>query len=186
MILTPSLERQIIDTIQEDPTETLILPDWAYGRDGRVVVLDDGLPVDLHRYLFDRMIRPLCYRERMFDRSGVEGNVNPFLFDVPLVGLSPATACPRGHAYEGNEAPPNSRGYRCRICLRAAIARDNERRRGRAGIANADKEFCPRDHPYTPENTVIFKDGKRRCRTCRNERNAKYMRDIRAIGKEAA
>lgn len=34
------------------------------------------------------------------------------------------------------------------------------------------KEFCPEGHPYDDENTIVYLDGKRRCRTCRAAWNA--------------
>lgn len=36
-----------------------------------------------------------------------------------------------------------------------------------ARIHNRDKKVCPHGHRYTKANTLIFSDGKRRCRTCR-------------------
>lgn len=35
------------------------------------------------------------------------------------------------------------------------------------GLSNADKSRCPYGHRYTKANTLVFADGKRRCRTCR-------------------
>lgn len=29
------------------------------------------------------------------------------------------------------------------------------------------KTHCPKGHKYTPENTYVFGDGRRRCRPCR-------------------
>ena len=181
MILTPELEQQIIDEILADPTEELILPDWAYGSDGRVVVLVDGLPIDLHRHLFNRLIRPLGYHERLWQTPHADSrNVNPWIMEVRTIGSgSPRTHCAKGHAYEGNEAPPNSRGYRCATCLKALLGIHD------FGHANARKTHCPQKHEYTPENTLIGKDGKRRCRTCRRTRNAAYMRRLRSITKES-
>lgn len=168
MILTPEIEQKIIGTIMEDPTVPTVLPEHAYGRDGRVVVLVDGLPIDLHRHLHNVMIRPLGYHERMHRTPGVDPkNVNPYLFIIPLTTKSPATHCRKGHAYEGNEAPPNSRGYRCLTCLR------DSRKTGT--VANRDKTQCPQGHDYTDENTIKGKDGRRRCRICKNTRNAAYM-----------
>lgn len=170
MILTPEIEQKIIAAIEADPVAEVILPDHAYGAGGRVVVLVDGLPIDLHRHLYNVLIRPLGYHERMVRTPGHNPrNVNPYLFGVPLTRKSPRTHCNKGHAYEGNEAPPNSRGYRCLTCLR------DSRRQPGAGVANRDKTHCPHNHEYTPENTITGKDGRRRCRTCKNERNAAYM-----------
>lgn len=41
--------------------------------------------------------------------------------------------------------------------------------KGRRVSANASVTHCPYGHEYTKENTIMYKDGKRRCRTCRNE-----------------
>jgi len=181
MILTPELEQQIVEAIQTDPADELILPDWAYGKDGRVVVLVDGLPIDLHRHLYNLLIRPLGFHERLWQTpNGDRRNVNPWIMEVRQVGTgSPRTHCGKGHAYEGNEAPPNSRGYRCLTCYR-----DSYRKEGQT--PNRDKTHCPANHEYTPENTRIGKDGRRRCIQCTRTRNAAYMRRRRAPRKEAS
>lgn len=177
MILTPTIEAQLTHEIEEHPARSLILPEWAYGPDMRVVVEVDGIPIDLHRHLHNTLIRPLGYHERMW-QQGERGNVNPHLFLVVAGRKRPETSCPNGHDYEGNEAPPNARGYRCLTCLR------DSRRDPDAGIANSEKTHCPSNHKYTKENTLIGKDGKRRCRTCRRDRNRDYMRALRALTKE--
>lgn len=41
----------------------------------------------------------------------------------------------------------------------------SERKRNPASL----KTHCVHGHQYTPENTVIDKSGRRRCRTCKNE-----------------
>lgn len=175
MILTPEIEQQILDAIAADPTEPVTLPDWAYGKDGRCVILVDRIPIDLHRHLYGKLIRPLGYRERTL-QCGPVGNVNPYLFGVPLTGQPLRTHCNKGHAYAGNEAPPNSRGYRCLTCLR-----DSYRKTG--STPNGMKTQCPSNHDYTPENTITGKDGRRRCRTCKNTRNAAAMRRRRKESK---
>lgn len=172
MILTPEIEQKIISAIKAEPDRALVLPDHAYGSNGRVIVLIDGLPIDLHRHLHEVLIRPLGHHERMHDTSGVEGNVNPHLFRVIAGKKSPNTHCPSGHAYEGNEMPPNSRGYRCRTCYL------NSRPKG-AGTANRDKTHCPYGHEYAEGNTIHDSTGRRRCRTCRNSRNRRYMANRR-------
>jgi hypothetical protein len=174
VILTPDIEASIVSAIRADPTKVVVLPEHAYGPDGRVVVLVDGLPIDLHRHLHNTLIRPLGYHETMKRLPWVSRlNVNPHLFEVSESRRSTRTHCPNNHAYEGNEAPPNARRYRCRTCLRALLKLDDE------AVPNAEKTHCPQRHAYTPENTRIEKGtGKRRCITCKRARDADYMRRL--------
>lgn len=52
--------------------------------------------------------------------------------------------------------------------------------RGQSPAAkNARKTHCDRGHPFDQENTIIRKDGGRKCRTCRNARE----REVYASGK---
>jgi hypothetical protein len=171
LILTPEIEQQIVDAIKARPDAPLILPDHAYDPKGRVVVLVDGLPIDLHRHLYNIIIRPIGYHERMTNAS-VVGNVNPHLFTVRQDRKSARTHCNKGHEYAGNEAPPNSRGYRCLRCLR-------ESRPSTGGTPNGLKTHCPRNHEYDDQNTIKGKDGRRRCRVCKNARSAAYMANRR-------
>jgi len=39
--------------------------------------------------------------------------------------------------------------------------------------ANRGKDACPKGHPYTPENTILGRDGKRKCRECDRARKRK-------------
>lgn len=39
---------------------------------------------------------------------------------------------------------------------------------------NAAKTHCPQGHPYDDENTHLRPCGRRRCRACERERNARY------------
>jgi hypothetical protein len=34
---------------------------------------------------------------------------------------------------------------------------------------NASKDTCIRGHEYTPENTIVKREGWRQCRTCKND-----------------
>lgn len=186
MILTPEIEQTILETIRSHQDEALTLPSHAYGPDGRCVVLVDGIPIDLHRHLHNVLIRPLGYHERMTDNSGVSGNVNPYLFAVRGDGKSGRTHCSKGHAYKGNEAPPNSRRYRCLTCLKAVY---QVRGLGGVGGANRAKTHCPHNHEYTPENTYYEKRGKRRvrrCRACTLPRKREAIRRRRAAQREEA
>lgn len=40
------------------------------------------------------------------------------------------------------------------------------------GENNRRKTHCPKGHPYTPENTYKYSDGRRRCRRCRIDQAA--------------
>jgi hypothetical protein len=44
-------------------------------------------------------------------------------------------------------------------------------KKGRRVNASSSITVCPHGHPYTKENTLVYRDGKRRCKTCRD--NAK-------------
>jgi formylmethanofuran dehydrogenase subunit E len=45
--------------------------------------------------------------------------------------------------------------------------------KGRRVSASSLVTHCPKGHEYTPSNTAVYKDGKRRCRTCMKQRKAK-------------
>ena len=40
----------------------------------------------------------------------------------------------------------------------------------------ARREKCPQGHPYTPENTILDREGKRHCRECNRVRSREYQR----------
>lgn len=50
---------------------------------------------------------------------------------------------------------------------------------GPAGV-NARKTHCPKDHPYSEENTYITVRGKRRCRICQGAANKKSRAKLRS------
>lgn len=91
------------------------------------------------------------------------------------------THCPKGHPYdESNTLKANKNSRRCRACKRE---QSYERRKRLAeaegrflGVANRDKTFCPRGHPYDFENTVYLQSGSRWCRTCLSERRKTGLR----------
>jgi len=181
LILTKEIQKQIIDAIEADTAAAVVLPDHAYSKEGRVLVVIDGLAIDLHRHLYTLIIGPLTDTQRMHDTSGVEGNVNPYLFTVVEGGRSPSTHCPNDHPYAGNEMPPNSRGYRCRLCYEAALQRQREQGED-VGTPNSEKTECPQRHPYSEENTLIDSAGRRRCRICKKAQARAYVerqRDLR-------
>jgi hypothetical protein len=51
---------------------------------------------------------------------------------------------------------------------------NNLRGRGFAAVA-AKRTHCPQGHPYDETNTVVLADGKRRCRICRAESEARSL-----------
>lgn len=53
--------------------------------------------------------------------------------------------------------------------LRAATRAENVANSS-AGHNMRAKTHCPAGHPYSPDNTLIGRDGFRRCRTCRRAR----------------
>lgn len=166
MIFPEELQERIFATLAEHPDKPLVMPDHAYTAKGDCRVWADGLSISLHRWLYEQLIGPLGFYDTLHDLSGVKGNVNPHLFlMVPHQAKNPLrTHCAKGHPYEGNEAPPNSYGYRCRRCMRAMCARQSKS--GGMVLPNSEKTHCPHGHEYTKKNTVRGKDGKRRCRTC--------------------
>lgn len=67
---------------------------------------------------------------------------------------------------------------RNRCCVRPShlepvTARVNTLRGQTLGAANAAKTVCPQGHPFSAENTQTESTGKRRCRTCRREIDAR-------------
>lgn len=59
--------------------------------------------------------------------------------------------------------------------LEAVTPKDNITRShlSRAG-RNSRKTHCKRGHEFTPENTLIYRDGRRECRNCRNRKQREY------------
>ena len=53
--------------------------------------------------------------------------------------------------------------------LEAVTASENTKRQRHAGRA---KTHCPKGHPYTGDNLILWNDGKRRCRECDTARRA--------------
>lgn len=56
--------------------------------------------------------------------------------------------------------------------------RDRKNRNGE-WKGNRRGETCPHGHPWTTENTIVGKDGKWRCRECKNIAGRAYMRNKR-------
>jgi late competence protein required for DNA uptake (superfamily II DNA/RNA helicase) len=70
------------------------------------------------------------------------------------------------------------------VCTLCHAARDS---------ARARQTHCKRGHEFTPENTIVARNGTRHCRECRKiydrnrtDRNAAYWRNYRASRKEVS
>ena len=74
-------------------------------------------------------------------------------------------AVERGECAGGDECPHR----RCVAPhhLELVTASENTTRQAHA---NRMKNECPKGHEFTPENTIVWSDGKRRCRECRAQR----------------
>lgn len=87
------------------------------------------------------------------------------------------THCVRGHEF----TPENTRikmgrwGNEVRGCRKCEHLANPLNGRPDIGEVNAAKTHCPAGHEYTPENTIIDRDG-RRCRVCRREQQRQANR----------
>ena len=86
--------------------------------------------------------------------------------------------------YAGRAAPPPLKPCEIDGCDRPQMSRratvcalHHERMRTHGSYERREpgenqraKTHCPHGHPYSPENTVVYDDGRRRCRTCRRKR----------------
>lgn len=105
----------------------------------------------------------------------VTGRTNVLRGQAPTAINKRKTHCYKGHAFdaENTHVSPITGRRRCRKC-----SRTNDVRRGvrlidlRAAKPkpvhyNAQKTHCRQGHPFDEANTVVDKNGWRRCKTCR-------------------
>lgn len=59
--------------------------------------------------------------------------------------------------------------------LEAVSGAENKRRGYSPSAITARAGVCKRGHLLTPDNLFIGKDGRRRCKACKNARNRRYM-----------
>lgn len=64
--------------------------------------------------------------------------------------------------------------------LEPVTSAENTRRGESLSAANAAKSECKLGHPFTPENTYVYADGRRACRTCVRAHGREFMRKKRA------
>lgn len=145
--------------------------------------------VQAHRWAYEAVTGPIPDGLVLDHLCRVKRCVNPrHLEPVPqrvnvLRGELPRALrenrCVNGHEYTPENTFVNSLSVRvCRVCMRAAQDRRNDRDRQRRGPAPADRTHCPQGHPYDEANTYVDGKGARSCRTCNREK----MRRRRAAG----
>lgn len=169
MRFSKTREANILLALEHDPVTCLTMNDGDYRRaDGSIIIHRDNLAEGLHRYLYRRLVDPDLGRTRLRRACETWGCINPRHYRVG--GPPPATTeqCPRGHLY----LPGNlTESGHCLACLKDRLAR-RQTSEGRldAATINALKTHCPHDHPYTKENTYLYRTPTgvhRLCRTCK-------------------
>ncbi|MFE9235221.1 hypothetical protein [Cellulosimicrobium funkei] len=97
-----------------------------------------------------------------------------------------SAAAARSH-FATTAARRRAEGQTCTVdgCPRAAVGRrlcrmhyNRWHRTGSTdghdrGAHQKAKTHCPNGHPYNEQNTVVYADGRRRCRTCRRAYGSK-------------
>jgi hypothetical protein len=97
---------------------------------------------------------------------------------------SQRTQCSSGHEYTEANTYWHEGHRVCRKCRAARVTEWNERnpeysaaykrsKRQRRGQWRKDLTHCKHGHEFTPENTIVT-SKQRRCRTCKNEEDARY------------
>lgn len=84
------------------------------------------------------------------------------------------THCPAGHAYDDeNTLRYKNRRY-CRQCRRDRDwAAYEPTGTPQPAVRNRAKTHCNRGHEFDDKNTYVTKDGRRQCRQCRRDRDAR-------------
>lgn len=173
MRYTEEIERGIIEQIQKEPDRPIVLPDWAYwGDTDSCYILVDGYWTPLMRHLFEMLIQPLPEQVGLANPPGVpKRNVNPRLA-VVLATRHSRAACPKGHAFSADDYRPGV-GYRCKVC-REAWRKENLKGTPSVADINRAKTHCPNGHPLERGNLIHLRDGRRKCRTCHRDTQARY------------
>lgn len=88
-----------------------------------------------------------------------------------LVGPIPAGLTLDHECHNQDDTCPGGTACFHRSCVRPdhLVPRTTPANSAGSPRANAKKTYCPRGHPYTPENTYISARGERSCITCRRE-----------------
>jgi hypothetical protein len=137
-----------------------------------------GKQVRAHRWAYEHLAGPIPEGLTVDHLCRVRSCVNPDHMDlVPpgtntLRGYGPSAQnrrrdrCARGHEFRQNKVQRV-----CRICQSEHINAWKARQRRAAGVpvgraAWKARTQCPKGHLYDEANTVVGKDGYRRCRAC--------------------
>lgn len=85
------------------------------------------------------------------------------------------THCPQGHEYSlENTLTKRDRGRESRLCRECNRLRCLARSRSLGVVPVYERPTCGQGHPWSEENTYINPKGKRQCRTCVREAQARY------------
>lgn len=180
MKYTAQMQKQLLEQIEREPRRPIELPDWAYWKGGDTVYIDRlGDRVSLLRHLYEMLNGPLDRRQGLRNDIGVTPrNVNPNLA-VLLPTRKSKILCPGcGWRFRSEDYNPE-KGQRCPACA----ARKREEKAARTAAhkpnfaeINRAKTHCPKGHPYTEENLINLRSGRRRCRRCHAEMMAERRR----------
>jgi hypothetical protein len=105
-------------------------------------------------------------------RVRITGDWQPLVHRVVLLAFR--GPCPLGQeGLHDNDIPDDNRLTNLTWGTRSKNRHDAVRN---GGDHNARKTRCPADHPYSGDNLLISKDGKRHCRACRRKRDRESKR----------
>lgn len=65
--------------------------------------------------------------------------------------------------------------------LEAVTLEENKRRGQSPAVINSRKTHCSQGHEFSPENTIVSREGHRRCRRCHAAWNRARYRRLRAV-----
>ena len=90
--------------------------------------------------------------------------------------------CRNGHVYTEENTRYDAKGNNrlCKECSRTCAKEYEEKKRRAMGLVPRGKAtHCKRGHEFTPGNTILRKEGGRKCRTCATERVRKWKQLFR-------
>lgn len=169
MKYSPEIEEAIVAQIQREPEREVILPDWCYweGMDTPWIYREQ-MPVRLVVVLYERLIGALPEGAGLARQADTDPrNVNPHLW-IQVPTTRSRAYCPNGHEY-GPEDWVEGVGNQCQACRAAKLLGTPS-----PIDINREKTKCPKNHPYSAENTIRLASGRRRCKTCHREQQAAY------------